>query len=101
MTDNKFKEKLLSTKDEIIQNIDFFIELIEEDRVKIMEHLLKYGDLRKRDNNGQPLSKEIVPLFIHYQPTVRDLLHCVRTIDKICGIKNKRPRKFEKDDEHE
>ncbi len=100
MTDSEFKEKLLSIKDEIIQTIDFFIELIEEDRVKVMEHLLKYGDLRKRDNNGQPLSKEIVPLFIHYQPTVHDYLICIRTIDKICGIKNKRPRKYEVDDEY-
>jgi hypothetical protein len=100
MSDNEFKEKLLNVKQELIEEIDFFIELIEKDRAKVMEHLLKYGDLRKRDNNGQPLSKEIVPLFIYYQPTVHDLLCSVRTIDKICGIKNKRPRKFEIDDKY-
>lgn len=100
LTQAELRERLLNAKQELLLSIDFARELLASDQQRLEEHLAKYGDLRMRDSNGMPLSKELPLPSEQHLPTINSLLRSIHVINQICGIENKRPRKYEVDYEY-
>jgi hypothetical protein len=87
MSNAEFREKLLDVREAFFEDLHFFCTLLEEERIRAANHLMKYGDLRLRNPLGEPTNKVLGSSMIRYQRELRGILQSIREIDEIRGVR--------------